>query len=890
MVFDALVKKLLTLSIRTQFMLLVVFLGLPALALVVQSGHDRYRRDVQSTFDGAQILADRVAIDLELQVRSAQQLMQALSLLPSVRMRDADETHKILKKFVDKNPIYANILITDRSGQVWTAAASTFSASTTMADRRAFKDAVATGHFSAGEYVIGKLTQKPIMNFAFPIVGEDGAISDVIMFGINLSQTSSILRTMDFPAETNFLILDHQGIFLFRGSEFSEKYFGKADRSDLFARTTGASAETGTFEAHTNDGLLRLVAFRKLRLYEGDPPYAYVRAGIPYAAAMQSSRSSLARNLAVLGSLLFLTLGLAWVLSRYLVINRVNALQTAAQQMADGNLQVRMADRIKGGELGALARSFDHMANALEKDRHARSVSEEALRQSESRFRDIVMNSGDWVWEVDSQGRFNFIAGRVEEILGYRAAELLGKTPFELMPAEEGERTEGLFRTLSAQRAPIKDLENYNLHKDGRKICLLTNAVPFIDEQGRLIGYRGVDKDITARKDEECKLRHALCQAETANRVKSEFLANMSHEIRTPLNGTLGMLQVLEQTPLDNDQQHLVAQASRCGWSLLQLLNDILDLARIEAAAMAIQEQETDVAAVVDEVLNTLRLEAEAKGITLEKSVAPAAARLNVDTVRLRQVLFNLIGNAVKFTPQGQIKVEVGAPLLLPDRRGKIEIVVSDTGIGIAGDKIPQLGQPFTQVEGANNRQFQGAGLGLSIVKRLVELMNGTFIIESRVGQGTLVRLTLEVGIPETEGVVCEESDSHVLLPLEPLRILVVEDNPVNLRALQGLLERDRHQVVIASDGEQAVTAFQSGTFDLILMDMQMPVMDGIAATRQIRALPGGKDIPVIAITAHAMSGDRELFLSQGLTAYLTKPFSKAELNVLLRRHVRGGA
>ncbi|WP_052360261.1 CheR family methyltransferase [Solidesulfovibrio alcoholivorans] len=386
------------------------------------------------------------------------------------------------------------------------------------------------------------------------------------------------------------------------------------------------------------------------------------------------------------------------------------------------------------------------------------------------------------------------------------------------------------------------------------------------------------------RLEAEEALVKAKETAESASRTKSEFLANMSHEIRTPLNGVLGMLQLLGTTSLDAEQAEYVQAATVSSLRLTRLLSDILDLSRIEAGKLVIHEAEFTVAGLRAAVLDLFSVAAREKGLTLAFEVDPRLpATLVGDEVRLRQILFNLVGNAIKFTEKGVVRVE--ASLLRQEkRRARVLVSVADTGIGIAEHKLREIFEPFVQAEGTYTRRFQGAGLGLSIVRRLARLMDASLDIDTEEGRGATFFLSLSLGLPgplparEVPALAASAA-------ARPLRVLLVEDDMVNLLAGRRMLEKLGHAVATAEDGRQALARLGDDDIDLVFMDIQMPVMDGLEATRAIRAGQTPRpDIPIIALTAYAMPADREHFLAAGIDDAVTKPVETATLAEAIER------
>jgi PAS domain S-box-containing protein len=489
----------------------------------------------------------------------------------------------------------------------------------------------------------------------------------------------------------------------------------------------------------------------------------------------------------------------------------------------------------------------------------------------------ILESALDAILTVDAQGRVTQLNPAAERMFGRTRAEALaGLRGEDLLPALR------LPPPGQAGGPPLgRRFEAAGRRQDGGEFSVeMIVVLLHLEGEARYTAYV---HDITERKRSDAELVKAKDAAEAASRAKSEFLANVSHEVRTPLNGILGMTELALQTDLDAEQRDYLGLVRSSAGALLTVINDLLDYAKIEAGKMHLDPVDFDVRELIDEALRPLALRARAKGLGLTYQVRPDVPALLVgDAVRLRQVLVNLVGNAVKFTEAGEVIVQVEATAFAHHEVG-LHVSVRDTGIGIPADKHALIFSPFAQADGSTTRRFGGTGLGLSICARLVDLMGGHIWLESEPDQGSTFHFTARLArsftappalraFPERTGHRANGTPAADALP--PLRVLLAEDNAVNQKFLIRLLQRAGHTVTVAETGRQALDALRAQEFDLVLMDVQMPEMDGLEATRALRAAEreAGRHVPVIALTAHAARGDRDRCLEAGMDGYLPKP------------------
>jgi PAS domain S-box-containing protein len=529
------------------------------------------------------------------------------------------------------------------------------------------------------------------------------------------------------------------------------------------------------------------------------------------------------------------------------------------------------------------------------RDITTRKAAERALAQSEARYRRIVETANEGIWAVDAAWNTTYANAVMGTMLGVDPSEMIGRPASDFLFEEDSDQHQALIHREA--RPPGGGLYERRLKRaDGQEIWTLITVSSDYDALGCFHGAFGMFTNITERKRAEQSLRLSEARlaaakevAEAANKTKSEFLANMSHEIRTPLNGLLGMLQLLEDTDLDEEQHDCVTTALDSGRRLTRLLTDILDLSRVEAGKLVLVNAPFSLAEVFSAIKTIFKITLEQRGLTLETAIHASVPPVLIgDEGRIRQILLNLVGNAVKFTHAGGVTLEAGASLDPQSGKYCLVLTVGDTGIGIPNDKLDTVFDTFTQVDASNTRSHQGAGLGLSIVDRLARLMGGNVWIDSEPGLGTVVMCT--VVLPPIADIQVEPGRESLVPPPPPrhgLRILLVEDERINRVAVRGLLQKEGHTVLEAASGQEALEIFERETVDAILLDIQMPGMDGLETLAILRDkdIHGPKaGVPVIALTAYAMAGDRERFLAAGMDDYLAKPVDASSLTAVLAR------
>jgi PAS domain S-box-containing protein len=477
---------------------------------------------------------------------------------------------------------------------------------------------------------------------------------------------------------------------------------------------------------------------------------------------------------------------------------------------------------------------------------------------------------------IDAQGKVNEWNQHAEKITGFNKQEVMGRDLVANFITDDYKDSVGAVLQKALTGLETANFEFPLFSQSGDRVDVLLNSTTRRDVEGEIIGVIGVGQNITELKRKEEQLQMALVKAERATKAKSQFLASMSHEIRTPMNAVLGVLGLLKDTSLDKTQSDFVRTGEESGKLLLTIINDILDFTSMESHKLQLEHVHFDLHRLLNSCINITKHLTENKHLRITLIIQPSLPRYaKGDGSRLQQIVINLISNAIKFTSSGEIIVSATAQI--ENNKLIFSCAVKDAGVGIADAALETLFDEFTMVDQSHSRRYEGTGLGLVICKRLVSLMEGHIGVESTLGKGSTFSFQIKLEKVEDKAAtgrfMIKDQESQPMLPDIDTRVLLAEDNPINQMVIQRILEAKGMCVDIVSNGKEAINAVVNVPYDIILMDVSMPEMDGMTATKNIRQLPGAvSKIPIVALTAHTLSGDRERILDSGMNDYLTKP------------------
>jgi len=901
-----------SLKTRVTLLTLVLFLlGVWSLAIYASRMLQREMSQVlgEQQFSTTRIIAAQ--LDGEL-VSRLEALASIAPLVTSAMILDSDELNRFLEKRKALLKLFSGgIRITDENAIVRGVAPFVANGVGVDLSDRDYIRAALKGRATIGEPVIGRALKVPIISIAVPIrdaLGEHiGVLFGIVRLGSG-SFFDTVTDAQKGPGANYLVIAPQHGVFV-TASDKSRVMSPLPAHGVNAMHDRYMAGYEGYGVAVNSRGVEELSAAARI------PSAGWFLASVLPTSTAFAPLAEMQRNLMIAAAVLSLLAGLlVWsTLSRLLRWHLAPMLETTARLTSlSESSELPAPLPVKGNdEIAELLTAFNRLiqtmvAREVELRDSQASVARYAaeLENTHAQLRGLVKNLPDLVWMKNAEGVYLACNPRFERFIGRPEAELIGHTDADFMPPEVAEHLRSAHHLALTAPGEIVS-EDWITFADGHQELLEMTRVPLLDGSGSPIGVLGIGHDITQRKRIEDELRQhrdhleelvarrtealsvAKEAAEAASRAKSAFLANMSHEIRTPLNAISGMAHLLRRSGLSAEQNVRLDKLEAAGTHLLEVINAVLDLSKIEAGKFVLDAVDFAPPRLFENVHSMLHARAEAKGLSFVCEPLPPLPMLSGDPTRLQQALLNYAGNAIKFTEQGGVRL--GLTVLEEDADSvELRFEVRDTGIGIDASTLARLFSAFEQADNSITRKYGGTGLGLAITRRLALAMGGDAGAESVPGQGSYFWFTVRLARAAAPAGLAQghvpNAEQQLRERYTGTRVLLVEDEPINREIGEMLLTDAGFDVELAEDGQVAVEKFANEPFALVLMDMQMPRMDGLAATQAIRALPAGAGVPIIAMTANAFVEDRARCMAAGMNDFIAKPVDPQALYELLLR------
>jgi len=859
-------------SLRTRLVLLVLLPVVPMVALSLYSFTVQRGQALTHGRAEALRLARGAAEEQQGLLAGARDLLAALAQHPPVLARDAAGCAALVANLM--SPFFVNLAVAAPRGEVFCSAV-TPRGRVTMAGRPEFRRAVERKTFVLGRYGRDPITGRATLPTAYPVLDGSGRVVGVAAAALDLGWLAQSAEKIVLPEGATVTVFDADGVIL-AGAPKPGAAVGRRIEDGAVRQAILAGRSDATAQSDDHEGVSHLIGLTAVGAV-ADSGAVYVSVGIPTAVALAEVRRTLAGGLAALSLVAVLAVLGAWATGNALILRPVRTLAGTVERLRTGDLTARSG--LGGvGEVGALGRAFDEMADSLDRHLAERKRAEEALARSSREFGLILRAAGDGIFGLDLRGHATFVNPAASAMLGWAAEELVGQPIHGMIhhtrPDGSADDHEDcpIYAAFTDGVVHRGDDEVF-WRKDGSSFPVAYTSTP-IREGGKISGAVVVFNDITERRRVQVA-RLAQEAAEQANRAKSEFISRMSHELRTPLNAILGFAQLLEMDALAADQRDSVNQILKAGRHLLDLINEVLDVARIEAGRLGLSPEPVAVQEVVRESLALVAPLAASQEIRLGEAPAGRDWHILADRQRLKQVLLNLLSNAVKFNRRGG-SVDV---TFEPTSDDRLRINVRDTGPGIAPERMAQLFTPFERL-GADQQGIEGTGLGLALSKRLVEALGGTLGLKASEGGGS----TFWVEFPLAERPELAATTGAV--PLHPAghapdgrTILYIDDNLSNVGVIRGLLaHRPGVTLLPAMQGRLGLDLAREHQPHLILLDLHLPDIPGEEVLRRLQEQPETRQIPVVVISADPTGSQAQRLRDAGAVAYLAKPLEMQKL------------
>jgi two-component system cell cycle sensor histidine kinase/response regulator CckA len=863
-------------SIRAQLFLIVCIVALPAAGVIIHSGITVRNEEVKNALKDTWKLADGISSEQQSMLASTHQLVTALAQLPEVRNHDVARMQSILGNIHKIHSQYSNIFIADRSGTVWVTAIPT-PPPFIISDRRYFRNAIASGQLSSGEYVVSRATSKATFNFAYPIKNDAGEVIGAICIGFTLDHFRHLLERSKLPDGASYVLLDHKGVVLSRGIN-PEPYIGKPYNPEYFKQME-QGPETGNLVGVGIAGDKRIITYRKLTLDGEKIPYLYIRVGIPVETVMERANKALLHDLSLFAPFLLFASILAWFTAKRSIVDRISALQTASRRLAGGDLQVRVLDFVKGGEFGSLGQSFDEMAQQLAKREQERLAAELALRSNESFLRTIIDSEPECVKILGSGGELLLMNPAGLAMIGADSFEQVkGHCIYPLVVPEHCDA----FRRVTEDVFQGKEgnLEFEIVGLKGRHVWLDTHAVPLCDENGAITSLLGITRDITKHKEAETEKRNLQDQLNHSQRIESigRLAGGIAHDFNNLLTPIIGYSELLRLNMKPGDRgMEKVDNIMQAADKARILTQQLLSFGRKQILEMKTIDLNNVVTSFYEILRRTIR-----ESIDIRLHLTPETHGIRADRNQLEQIIMNLAINAQDaIEDKGAITIET-AQVVLDEEYARqhaevkpgrhMMLVVTDTGSGMDKETLSQLFEPFYTTK----EMGKGSGLGLATVYGLIKQHDGNIWVYSEPGKGSVFKIYFPIvdNLPVAEQETVSE---NVLLNAAGRTVLLVEDNDMVRQLVYDLLDAQGFEVIRAECPKDALQAAEGRQIDLLVTDVVMPGMNGAELHQHLSKMqPGLKVLYMSGYTNNVIV--HHGVLEEGIN-FIQKPFAINDLS-----------
>jgi len=859
-------------SLRTHLFLLVLGAVLPALAIILYTGGELRRQAIQEAQERALHLTQNMA-NLEARVEdNTRMLLATLARVPAVQQLDRPAINALLANLLQQHPAYATFALATADGRLYASAVPFTSVS--ISDRKYFQDAVKHCDFSIGEYAISRTTQVPALHFGYPVMDAQGELKGVILAAFNLAYYSTIFTQAKLPPQSYLKLMDHKGVGLYRYPD-TDGLTGRPEPPESLALLTDSQDE-GTYMARGDDGRRRLFAYKRLRLKENPESFLIIQIGIPEEEALAEARLVNRHNLVWLGLTTTLALALAWLLGNYLIMGRLNRLVTASQRWGGGNLEARSGLAYDQGELGQLAKSFDDMAQSLEKRETARQEAVAALALEKERLRVTLRSIGDGVIATDTDGRVVLMNNVAETLTGWGQQEAQGK-PLDEVFVIINEKTRQPCdnpATLVMASGKVVGLANHTvlISREGTERVLADSGAPIVDADQRVIGVVLVFQDVT----EKHRMEEEFFRMEKL-RSLGVLAGGIAHDFNNILTGILGSIS-LARLSLPDELEPRV-RLKEAEQATLRARDLVLQLLTFAKGGSPITEN-VDLNRIIRE---SAQFACSGSAVQCDFSLSLDLWLVHGDPGQLSQVVQNLVLNAVQSMPEGgtiRIQAEnVAADGNHPVPPGKyVRVDIQDSGIGIPPEHLPRVFDPFFTTKP------RGSGLGLATVHSIIQHHEGHIGVNSQPGKGTTFSLYLPASEQKPEALPAREERLHS----GGGKILIMDDEELVREVMGQMLLKLGYTVSFAADGTEALHVYQQARdqgepFAAVIMDLTIPGgMGGKEAIGQLLQLdPQAKAIVSSGYSDDPIMSDYRAF---GFTGVIAKPYKISDLSAVLQQ------